>query len=403
MTAPWLTIIGIGEDGVSGLCAAAREALASAELVAGGRRHLALADPLIAGARLPWPSPISGAYPAILARRGGRVAVLASGDPFCHGIGASLAALVERGEMRTLPMPSAFALARARLGWSAQDTATISFCGRAVETIAPLLQPQVRVLALSADETTPAAVAALLRERGFGETTMHVMEALGGPRERIRQCRSAAFDFDDIQRLNLLALELRAEAGARILPLACGLPDALFEHDGQFTRREMRAVTLSTLAPRRGEMLWDIGAGAGSIGIEWMLRHPANRAIAVEADPMRAARIARNAAALGVPDLRVVTGAAPDALAILSPPDAVFIGGGVHRPGVLDAAWGALPPDGRMVANAVTLESEATLLDARARLGGTLLRLSLERLDAVGGMHAYRPAMTVTQWSATKS
>jgi precorrin-6Y C5,15-methyltransferase (decarboxylating) len=402
MTAPWLTIVGIGEDGIDGLGTSAREAIAAASLVAGGSRHLALADALIHGERMPWPSPISDAYPALLARRGTAVTILASGDPFFWGIGAPLAALVDQGEMRCLPAPSAFALARARLGWSAQDVATISLCGRPIETVTGLLQPGGRVLALSADETTPGLIAALLRARGFGPSVMHVMEALGGQRERVRAVSADAFGLNDVHRLNLVAIEVHAGPEARIIPLASGLPDALFEHDGQFTRREMRAVTLSSLAPRRGETLWDIGAGSGSIGIEWMLRHPANRTIAVEAHPDRASRIARNAAALGVPALRVVEGAAPDALAGLPPPHAVFLGGGAHRPGVIDAAWAALPPDGRIVANAVTLETEAALIDARARLGGTLLRLSLERLDAVGTMHAYRPAMTVTQWSAVK-
>jgi precorrin-6Y C5,15-methyltransferase (decarboxylating) len=402
MTGPWLTIVGIGEDGIAGLSETARLRLREAELVVGGRRHLTLAERLIGGDRLAWPSPMADAYGAILARRGRKVAVLASGDPFCHGVGIALAGLVQPSEMECLPGLSAFALARARLGWSAEATETISFCGRPLAAIAPLLQPGGRVLALSAGAETPAALAALLCERGFGDTAMHVMEALGGPRERIRITSAAGFALADIHPLNLVGLELRASADARVIPLASGLPDALFTHDGQFSRREMRAVTLSSLAPRRGELLWDIGAGSGSIGIEWMLRHHANRAIAVESDAQRAARIMRNAESLGVPGLRVVAGAAPDALDGLPAPDAVFIGGGAHRAGVIDAAWRALRPDGRLVVNAVTVETEAALLAARARLGGTLLRLSLERLDAVGTMHAYRPAMTVTQWSAVK-
>jgi precorrin-6Y C5,15-methyltransferase (decarboxylating) len=402
MIGPWLTIVGIGEDGIAGLSDTARLRLRQAELVVGGRRHLTLAERLIGGERLAWPSPLSDAYGAILARRGRPVAVLASGDPFCHGVGAALAGLVPPAEMECLPGLSAFALARARLGWSAETTETISFCGRPLAALAPLLQPDARVLALSADAQTPAALAGLLCARGFGETAMHVMEALGGPQERVRATVAVGFALHDIRALNLVALELRAGADAQIIPLASGLPDALFAHDGQFSRREMRAVTLSSLAPRRGELLWDIGAGSGSIGIEWMLRHPANRAIAVESDPERAARIARNAESLGVPGLHVIAGAAPGALEGLPPPDAVFIGGGAHRDGVIDAAWNALRPDGRLVVNAVTVETEAALLAARARLGGTLLRLSLERLDAVGTMHAYRPAMTVTQWSAVK-
>jgi precorrin-6Y C5,15-methyltransferase (decarboxylating) len=402
MTEPWLTIVGIGEDGVAGLGEAARAAIGSASLVVGGARHLALADSLIRGERLAWPHPLADAYASLLARRGEAVAVLASGDPFCWGVGGPLAALVEPGEMTCLPAPSSLALARARLGWSLQDVAEISFCGRPIEAVANLLQPGARIIALSADETTPGALAAHLRARGFGPSVMHVLEAIGGPNERIRRSAAAEFGLNDVHRLNLVALEIRAEPGAKIIPLASGLPDDLFDHDGQFTRREMRAITLSSLAPRRGEVLWDIGAGAGSIGIEWMLRHPANRAVAIEAHPDRAARIGRNASELGVPALQVVAGTAPDALQNLPSPHAVFLGGGAHRTGVIETAWNALPPDGRIVANAVTLETEAALLDARARLGGTLLRLGVERLDAVGTMHAFRPAMTVTQWSATK-
>jgi precorrin-6Y C5,15-methyltransferase (decarboxylating) len=402
MSGPWLTIIGIGEDGVEGLSQAARTHLRDADLVFGGLRHLNLAAPLIRGERLSWPTPLADAYPAILARRGRPVVVLASGDPFCHGVGASLAGLVPVVEMRCFPAVSAFALARARLGWAAEATETISFCGRPLAALAPFLQPGARVLALSADAATPDAVAALLRARGFGASTLHVMEALGGPNERVRTASAAGFDWTGIHPLNLVAIEVGGDPGAAVIPLASGLPDALFEHDGQFSRREMRAVTLSSLAPRRGELLWDVGAGSGAIGIEWMLRHAANRAIAIEADPIRAARVARNAEALGVPGLRVIAGAAPGALVDLPAPDAVFVGGGAHREGTIDAAWNALQPGGRLVANAVTIESEAALLAARARLGGTLLRLSLERLDAVGAMHAYRPAMTVTQWLAVK-
>jgi precorrin-6Y C5,15-methyltransferase (decarboxylating) len=402
MSTPWLTIIGIGEDGIDALSPTARALLCDAELVVGGRRHLTLAERLIRGERMSWSTPLADAYPAILAARGRPVAVLASGDPFCHGVGTALARVVAPPEMRCLPAPSAFALARARLGWAAETTETISFCGRKLATLAPLLQPGARVLALSADAATPAAIAAYLRERGFGASTLHVMEALGGPQERIRTAAAADFSLPDIHPLNLVALDLRAAPDARIIPLASGLPDSLFEHDGQFSRREARAVTLSFLAPRRGELLWDIGAGSGAISIEWMLRHNANRAIAIETDPNRTARIARNAESLGVPGLRIATGTAPNALAGLPAPDAVFLGGGAHRRGVIDAAWAALKPEGRLVANAVTIETEAVLLAARARLGGTLLRLSVERLDAVGAMHAYRPAMTVTQWLAVK-
>jgi precorrin-6Y C5,15-methyltransferase (decarboxylating) len=398
----WLAILGIGEDGVEGLTAAARALISGAELVVGGARHLALADGLIRGERLAWPTPLADAIPKICARRGSPVAVLASGDPFCYGVGTKLLRHIPAEETLCLPSPSAFSLACARLGWSLQDTGTITFCGRPIEPIAPLLQPGARLLALSADATTPAAVAALLRKRGFGKSVFHVLEALGGPRERVRTTTAAAFDFG-VDALNLTGIEVVAGPDAQIIPLASGLADEAFEHDGQITKREIRAVTLSSLAPRQGELLWDVGCGSGSVGIEWMLRHPANRAIAIEANAERAARAARNAASLGVPALRVVTGSAPSALADLPPPDAVLIGGGAQDAGVLDTAWDALKPGGRIVVNGVTVETEAVLIAARARRGGTLTRLSVERLDRIGTMHGFRPAMTVTQWTAQKS
>ncbi len=402
VTERWLTIVGIGEDGLDGLSPTARTAIGTATLVVGGARHLALADKLIRGQRLAWPSPIEGAVPAILAQRPAPTVVLASGDPYCYGIGVTLARRVPVAETLCLPSPSAFTLACARLGWAMQDCTVLSFCGRPVEALAPLLQPGARVLALSADAATPGTVAAYLSTRGFGGSVLHVLEAMGGPDERIRSAAAAQFGLNDVHPLNTLAIKVVAGPGAQTIPLATGLPDEAFEHDGQITKREVRAVTLSALAPRRGELLWDIGAGSGSIGIEWMLRHPANRAIGIEEHPDRAARTARNAASLGVPGLHVIHGTAPGALAGLPQPRAVFIGGGVHEAGVLDAAWDALPPDGRLVANAVTIESEAALLAAHARFGGALTRLSVERLDRVGRLHSYRPAMTVTQFTAVK-
>lgn len=397
MTAPWLAIIGIGEDGY--LPPAARAALAAATLVVGGARHLALAADAITGTTLPWPSPMDAGVAAILDRRGRPTAVLASGDPFCFGVGAPLAACIPHAEFTCHPAPSAFALARARLGWSVLDVTELSICGRPLAAIVPHLQPGARLLVLSADAASPAAIAALLRDRGLGASRVHVLEAMGGPAERHRTTTAEAFALDDVHTLNTVALEI---AGRTAQHLATGLPDTLFGHDGQLTRREMRALTLSALAPRRGDLLWDVGGGAGSVSIEWMLRHPANRAIAIEKDATRCARIAANAERLGVPGLRVVHGAAPDALAGLPPPDAVFLGGGAHRAGVIDLAWDALPQDGRLVCNAVTVETETVLLAAQARLGGSLLRIALSRLDAVGPMHAFRPAMGVTQWTATK-
>ena len=305
-------------------------------------------------------------------------------------------------ETLTLPAPSAFSLACARLGWSLQDTATISFCGRPLAAIAPLLQPGVRILALSAGAGTPARLVTLLHGTGFGPSRIHLLEALGGPGERVRELSANADLPNDIAALNLVGIEVAVLPGARIIPLATGLPDDAFEHDGQITRREIRAMTLSALAPRRGELLWDIGAGSGSVSIEWMLRHPANRAIAIEQNPERAARAVRNALSLGVPALQVLTGAAPAMLDRLPSPDAVFIGGGGGNVGVLPTAWGALKPGGRIVVNAVTIETEALLFQAVQEHGGTLTRLSVERLDTIGRLHAFRPAMPVTQWAAVK-
>jgi precorrin-6Y C5,15-methyltransferase (decarboxylating) len=399
--APWLTLIGIGEDGRAGLCAAALAALDDAELVIGGARHLALAGPL-SGETRAWPSPLSDAIPAILMERGRKVCVLASGDPLHYGVGVNLAAAMLPGAMRVFPHPSAFSLACARLGWAQQDCALVSLHGRPLEKIVLHLQPGARVLALSWDETTPGNLAMLLTERGFGTSAMTVLEALGGPRERIRGTLAADFALEGIVPLNLIAVEVAAGRDARILPLACGLDDDWFAHDGQISKADIRAITLSGLSPRAGELLWDIGAGSGSIGIEWCLRHPRNRAIAIEAKPERAARIAANATALGALPVTIVEGPAPAGLAGQPAPDAVFIGGGITEPGVFEAAWAALKPSGRLVANVVTLEGEARLAALFEAHGGTLRRIGVSHLDQVGTMHGWRSAMPVTQWRVGK-
>lgn len=392
---PWLAVVGLGEDGAAGLGAAARTLVAEAEVVFGGRRHLALAGALVRGEARPWPSPFDLA--GVLARRGRPTCVLASGDPFLHGVGATLARRLPPEEMTVVPAPSAFSLAAARLGWALQETETASLHGRPPELLRPLLHPGARVLALTSDGAGPARLAELLEGWGFGGSRMHVLEALGGPEERIRSGPAAAFAGAESGPLNLVALEVAGGAGARPLPLS-GLEDGLFESDGQITKREIRAVTLSSLAPLRGGMLWDIGAGSGSIGVEWMLRHPSLRAVAVEARADRAARIRRNALALGVPGLVVVEGTAPEALAGLPVPDAIFLGGGGTDPRVLEAALAALPPGGRLVANAVTLEMQGLLAATARRLGGELATLSVARAGPVGGMTAWRPAMPVTHW-----
>ncbi len=393
--------MGIGEDGRAGLSRAAEAALYAAELVVGGARHLALAGPLTADT-LTWPSPLSDAFPAILARRGRRVCVLASGDPFHYGVGVQLAEIVPAGEMQVFPQPSAFALACARLGWAQAECALVSLHGRALERIVPHLQPRARVLALSWDGSTPAKLAALLAERGMGASGLTVLEALGGPRERIRSVTAGEFALDGVDPLNLIALEVSAARDARILPLASGLDEDWFAHDGQITKADIRAITLAGLAPRAGDLLWDVGAGSGSVSLEWCLRHPRNRAVAFEEKPERARRIAANRLALGALPIEIVEGAAPASLAGQPAPDAVFIGGGVSDDGVFEAAWAALKPGGRLVANVVTLEGETLLAALFQSHGGSLRRLGVAHLDKIGPLHGWRTAMPVTQWRVAK-
>jgi precorrin-6Y C5,15-methyltransferase (decarboxylating) len=405
MTAPsreiWLTLIGIGEDGVAGLTPAVRKSLAQAHLVVGGARHLALAGPLSAET-MAWPSPLADAIPEILARRGSPVCVLASGDPFFYGVGTLLGAHVGPQEMQCFPAPSAFSLAAARLNWSLQDCCLVSLHGRELERIIPALQPHAKILCLSWDETTPPRLAKLLCERALGQSRIVVMEAMGGPRERTRATAAEAFHMEGIDPLNLVALEIATTAQSRILPVANGLADSWFETDGQLTKREVRAVTLSSLAPRRGELLWDVGAGSGSIAIEWLLSDPANRAIAIEARADRASLIRRNAENLGVPHIEIITGTAPEAFATLPRPQAIFVGGGASDASLLDAAYAALPPGGRLVVNAVTLEAEAELIRRFKAQGGELLRIDIVRANPLGTFQAWRPALPVTQWSVTK-
>jgi len=402
-TPRWLSIVGIGEDGIAGLSAAARGLIGAAEIVYGGRRHLSLAAPLIRGAARPWPSPFDGAGDEVLRHRGRQVCVLASGDPFHYGVGATLARRVDAREMLVVPAPSAFSLAAARLGWSLPETILLSVHGRAIDLVRPHLQPGTRILALTSDGEGAAVLAKLLTETGFGASRLTVLEALGGPREQIRAATAAGFDLGVVDALNTVAMEVEASPEARVIARAPGLADDLFEHDGQITKREVRAVTLSSLAPRRGELLWDIGAGSGAVAIEWMLADPLfMRAIAIEQRADRAARIRRNAAAFGVPGLEVVENVAPPALTKLAPPDAVFIGGGAGAPRVIEAAIDALRARGRLVVNAVTLETEAMLIARQQKLGGELTRIAIARAAPLGDKSGWRAAMPVTQWVWTK-
>ncbi|MFF7389000.1 precorrin-6y C5,15-methyltransferase (decarboxylating) subunit CbiE [Streptomyces scabiei] len=401
-----VTVVGLGADGWRGIPDASRAALRDAEILIGGPRQLDLLPPECAGERIAWPSPLRPAVPALLAAHSGRrIAVLASGDPMFYGIGRALAE--EAGDrLHVLPHPSSVSYAAARLGWPLEDVEVVTLVGRPTARLAAALHDGRRLLVLSADAGTPADVAALLRDRGFGPSRIRVLEQLGGEKERAGEVSTAddwaVHAHPPGDALNLVAVECRQSPDGLRLGAVPGLPDEAYEHDGQLTKRYVRAATLAALAPAPGELLWDVGGGSGSIAIEWMRTHPSCRAVTVERDPVRAARITRNADRLGVPALRVVTGAAPAALAELPPPDAVFIGGGLTAPGLLDACWSALPAGGRLVANTVTLESEALLADAHRRHGGELVRLAVAQAVPVGGFTGWRQAMPVTQWAARK-
>ena len=401
-TTKWLAIIGIGEDGLAGLGLRAHELLMQADLVFGGRRHLALASSAIRGEARPWQTPFDSAMREVLAARGKKVCVLASGDPFHFGVGTVLARHVDQAQMIVIPAASAFSLAAARLGWALNEVETVSLHGRPIGRIVRFLHQGNRILALTSNGDGPAQLAQLLASEGFGASRLHVLEALGGAAERVTTHQAAEFGQARVNDLNIVAIEVRATSQARTVPLGFGLDDALFAHDGQITKRPVRAATLSALSPRRGELLWDVGAGSGSISIEWLLAHPSMRAIAIEKNEERASRIGENATRFGVDNLHVVTGPAPQAFAGLEQPDAIFIGGGGSGEGVVQGAIEALRPGGRLVANAVTLEMEALLLALHQRLGGELLRLALAVAGPVGSMRGWRPAMPVTQFSWVK-
>jgi precorrin-6B C5,15-methyltransferase / cobalt-precorrin-6B C5,C15-methyltransferase len=401
MTMP-LVVVGIGADGWNGLAPASRAEVERAEVLLGSARQLDLVPPAVGARRVPWPSPLSESLPGLLEEHAGRaVVVLASGDPMLSGIGTTLTRLLGSDRVRVLPAPSSVSLACARLGWAVEETQLVTLVGRPVELLHPHVQPGRRLLVLGSDGRTPGQVAELLTARGYGPSLVTVLGGLGGPEEVVRTGTAATWS-EPAPPLVVTAVECRADPGTAPLPTTPGLPDAAYEHDGQLTKSEVRAITLARLAAVPGQLLWDVGAGAGSIGIEWMRAHPTCRAVAVEASAERAQRIARNAARLGVPYLRVVHGSAPEVLSRLAPPDAVFVGGGVTAPLLLETCWDALSSGGRLVANAVTVESEAVLARWHSRAGGELVRVAVQRAEPVGAFTGWKPAMPVTIWAVTK-
>jgi precorrin-6B C5,15-methyltransferase / cobalt-precorrin-6B C5,C15-methyltransferase len=401
VSAPPLVVVGIGADGWAGLGEAARAAVLAAETIVGSPRQLALV-PASPARRLPWPSPIDGLVDELCTTGGAGTCVLASGDPMLHGIGATLARRLGHDRLHVHPHPSALALACARLGWPEAEVELISAVGRPPEAIVRALQPGRRIVAYVAGVAGAGELALVVCGRGFGASRMVVLEQLGGPEERVTETTAAEWGMRAVDALHAVALECRADAGAEWLPRAAGLPDDAYEHDGQITKRAIRALTLAALAPAPGQLLWDIGAGSGSIAIEWLRCEPLARAIAIEAHAERALRIHANARALGVPHVQVLPSRAPESLAGLAAPDAIFIGGGLTEPGLVERCWEALLPAGRLVANAVTLESEQVLVASCAERGGALVRLAVSHAEPLGAFTTWRPQLPIVQWSARK-
>ncbi len=393
MADPWLTIVGLGEDAPDGLPSASRAALERAEVIMGPARHLALLPP-VGAERITWPVPFADGLPVLLGLRGRRVVVLASGDPFWFGAGSVIAQTLGPGEWRALPAPSTFALVAARLGWGLERVACLGLHAAPLARMRGDLARGQRLIVLMRDGTAVGNLARYLCDLGFGESCLTVCEALGGPRERVRQVVANQYDLADVKHPVAVAVDV-AGAGV-VLTQASGRADDLFAHDGQITKRPVRALALSALAPRAGEVLWDIGSGSGSVAVEWCLSHPSLRTVSVEARADRAVNIRANAAAFGLDRLQVVEGRAPEALAGLPRPDAVFVGGGLSQ-ALLDAL---APLSGvRIVAHAVTLESEALLTTARAHFGGQLMRVEIAHAEPLGSRQGWAPVRPIVQWA----
>jgi len=399
MSEPWLHIVGIGEDGMDGLLPATRAIVEAAEVIVGGERHHQLAEG-IKTERIAWPSPFDALIDLLRAHKGRRVVVLATGDPLWFSVGARIGRAMDPGEITYHPQLSAFQLAAARMGWSLPDVETLTVHGRPVEQMIAFIQPDARLLILTTGAETPAQIARFLSERGFGQSRMSVLANMGGKDEARFDGLAESWDHV-VPPFNTLAVECLAAPDAALLPRVPGLADDLFRHDGTMTKQEVRAATLAKLMPMRGALLWDIGTGCGSVAVEWMRGARYARAIGIEPRADRRAMAAANALALGVPKLELIEGRVPGALAGLEAPDAVFIGGGLSE-AVFEAAWDALRPLGRLVSNAVTLESEALLLELQKRHGGQLVKLQVHRAEPVGRLTGWRPLMPVTQWSLVK-
>ena len=399
MTSPWLHIVGIGEDGMDGLTPATRAVVEAAEIIVGGDRHHNLSDS-VGAERVAWPSPFDALIDTLRGYQGRRVVVLATGDPLWFSVGARIGREIDPAQIVYHPQLSAFQLAAARMGWSMADVEQLTVHGRPVEQMIAFIQPGARLLILTTGSETPGQIAGFLTERGFGASPMSVLAAMGGEDEARFDGVAESWDHQ-VPEFNTLAVECVAAPDAALLPRVPGLSDKLFQSDGTMTKREVRAATVAKLMPMRGALLWDIGTGSGSVAIEWMRAARYARAIGIEPRADRRAMAAENALALGAPRLEIIAGDAPGCLQGLEAPDAIFVGGGMSE-AVFDAAWAALRPLGRFVANAVTLETESLLTTLHEKHGGDLARLDIDRAEAVGPYRGWRPSMPVTQWSLVK-
>ncbi|KHL19355.1 UNVERIFIED_CONTAM: hypothetical protein LK11_02725 [Mumia flava] len=399
-----ITVVGVGADGLDGLTPAVRGRVLESEVVIGGERHLAMLPPIDRQIRVGWPTPLMPGLRGLLAAHADRgLVVLASGDPLLSGIGTALVRMLGADAVDVLPAVSSETLARARMGWSAEDTALVTLVGRDPRRVVAWLAPRRRLVVLSSDETTPARVADLLVAAGYGDSALSVLGDLGAAGESRVDTTAATWGDRAAPRLNVVCIECAAGPETPPYGSVPGLPDDAYDSDGLVTKRDVRASAVARLVPAPGHVLWDVGAGAGSIGIEWMRAAVGAKAVAIEPDPLRAQRCRDNAAWLGVPDLEVVVGTAPGALGDLKlRPDAVFVGGGASVPGVLEEAWAQLRSGGRFVAHAVTVESEDALLRMFREHGGEMVRLSVERLEPLGTLTGWKPARAVTQWSAIR-
>jgi precorrin-6B C5,15-methyltransferase / cobalt-precorrin-6B C5,C15-methyltransferase len=398
----WLSIIGISENGISGLNRVARSLLENAAVVVGGSRHLEMIPQSDRWEKLVWSSPIESSIQEIIRLRGQSVCVLASGDPMCYGIGITLLRRISLEEMTIIPAPSSFSLACARLGWSLTEVELLSLCGRDPSVLKAFLYPHARLLILSADRHTPDIVAQILVDRGYSQSEITILEHLGGAKERIIRGIASNWQENNLSDLNTIAVTCLADDRTISLSRLPGLPDKIYHHDGQITKQEIRAITLATLAPLPGQLLWDVGAGCGSIGIEWLRSDRKCRAIAIEQNKQRIQYIADNASSLGVPHLQIIAGEAPMILKDLPQPNTIFIGGGLTTPNLLATCWDILPVNGRLVANAVTVESEQQLLHDRQELGGELTRIAISRAEPIGKFLGWKSIAPVTQWVGIK-